>query len=294
MNAVRAEYYLSKGRAELASKYMAQSPDAMVDTALRLALPMIGGDSSILLPKNNTRVANEALANSNMALIAFLSEKMKVAKSKNDKVVCTILGTWLTELHLQERERMQNNAGQQQQRKGRNHATATVNHALLHQFLSSFVGDMDPKTIIKVLASHDISAGECAGYSAAAGELGAAVNAALSDNEQVSMFYASYIHRPGFFGIKSHLRRCFVSHTLIGVNQNGALDALRVLNDSPIEKAEPYYYKVSSSLCFKFFGSLHSAVYVSPALPFLFSTVCLNTLVTCTNVCIEKLRIPIL
>ena len=260
MNAVRAEYYLSKGRAELASKYMAQSPDAMVDTALRLALPMIGGDSSILLPKNNTRVANEALANSNMALIAFLSEKMKVAKSKNDKVVCTILGTWLTELHLQERERMQNNAGQQQQRKGRNHATATVNHALLHQFLSSFVGDMDPKTIIKVLASHDISAGECAGYSAAAGELGAAVNAALSDNEQVSMFYASYIHRPGFFGIKSHLRRCFVSHTLIGVNQNGALDALRVLNDSPIEKAEPYYYKVSSSFCFKFFGSVHSAV----------------------------------
>ena len=108
------------------------------------------------------------------------------------------------------------------------------------------------------------------------------------------MFYASYIHRPCFFGIKSHLRRCFVSHTLIGVNQNGALDALRVLNDSPIEKAEPYYYKVSSSLCFKFCGSLHSVVYVSPALPFLFSTVCLNTLVTCTNVCIEKLRIPIL
>ena len=47
---------------------------------------------------------------------------------------------------------------------------------------------------------------------------------------------------------------------MIGVNQNGALDALRVLNDSPIEKAEPYYYKVSSSFCFKFFGSVHSAV----------------------------------
>ena len=175
---------------------MAQSPDAMpfVNTAVRLALPMIGRDNSILLPKNNTRVANEALANSNMALIAFLSEKMKIAKSKNDTVVCTILGTWLTELHLQERERVDNlNAGQQQQRKSRNHATATVNHALLHQFLSSFVGDMDPKTIIKVLTRHDISAGECAGYSAAAGELGAAVNAALSDNEQVSMFYSSYI-----------------------------------------------------------------------------------------------------
>lgn len=30
--------------------------------------------------------------------------------------------------------------------------------------------------------------------------------------------------------------------------KNGALDALRVLNDSPIEKAEPYYYKYASTL----------------------------------------------
>ena len=64
--------------------------------------------------------------------------------------------------------------------------------------------------------------------------------------------------------MESHLRPCFVSHTLIYVNQNGALDALRVLNDSPIEKAEPYY-KVSSSLCLAFFGSLHW-VYVSPCI----------------------------
>lgn len=30
--------------------------------------------------------------------------------------------------------------------------------------------------------------------------------------------------------------------------KNGALDALRVLNDSPFEKAEPYYYKYASTL----------------------------------------------
>jgi hypothetical protein len=64
--------------------------------------------------------------------------------------------------------------------------------------------------------------------------------------------------------MESHLRPCFVSHTLIYVNQNGALDALRVLNDSPIEKAEP-----CSSLCLAFFGSLHW-VYVSACIAILF------------------------
>ncbi len=33
--------------------------------------------------------------------------------------------------------------------------------------------------MIKILESHDISAGECAGYSAAAGDIGTAINAAL-------------------------------------------------------------------------------------------------------------------
>jgi hypothetical protein len=67
--------------------------------------------------------------------------------------------------------------------------------SILHYCISFFrhCRGYGSQNIIKVLASHDISAGECAGYSAAAGELGAAVNAALSDNEQVSMFYASYI-----------------------------------------------------------------------------------------------------
>ena len=47
---------------------------------------------------------------------------------------------------------------------------------------------MDPNAIVNVLASHDISAGECAGYSAAAGDIGAAINAALSgEDEKVSV-----------------------------------------------------------------------------------------------------------
>lgn len=40
-------------------------------------------------------------------------------------------------------------------------------------------GDMDATSVIKILESHDISAGECAGYSAAAGDIGTAINAAL-------------------------------------------------------------------------------------------------------------------
>ena len=62
----------------------------------------------------------------------------QVKQEEEGMCYCTILGTWLTELYLQERERVDNlNADQQQQRKGRNHATTTLNPALLHQFLSS-------------------------------------------------------------------------------------------------------------------------------------------------------------
>ena len=179
---------------------MAQCPSALMpfaDTAARLALPMTnrcnGGISrninkqSALSLRANSDKANQALGRSNMALITYLSNKMKAAKQSKPKqydsfmsssMECFMLGTWLTELHLQERENGANNSKSQQQQ---------VNHALLHQFLSSFVRDMDPRSIINVLASHDISAGECAGYSAAGGDIGAAVNAALSgEDEKVS------------------------------------------------------------------------------------------------------------
>ena len=193
VTAVRAEYHLSQNRAELAAKYMAQMPFA--DTAIRLALPMLGNGFSEAYSHNSSPNANKALASSNMALITFLTDKMQSAKSNQQSssmVLTTMLGTWLTELHLQEREKDTTNghrpvSSPSGKQKHQLHDGTSVNHALLHQFLSSFVRDMDPNTIIQVLASHDISAGECAGYSAAAGEIGAAIHAALSrDDEKVS------------------------------------------------------------------------------------------------------------
>lgn len=151
------------------------------ETSTRLLLPMIAGDmnNENISPQNNSRLANEALRASNLALITYLSDKMKGSKSNHDSVVCTILGTWLTELHLQEREKRADQHGKGQ--------TQTANHALLHQFLSAYVRDMDPKSIINVLASHDMNAVEGAGYSAAAGDISTAVNAALSvEDEKVS------------------------------------------------------------------------------------------------------------
>ena len=93
---------------------------------------------------------------------------------------------------------------------------------------------------ILVLASHDISAGECAGYSAAAGDIGSAVNAALwGEDGKVSTRVFCCVPWCNW--------RSF--HSLPFTNsQNGALDALRVLNDSSIEKAEPYYYKHALTL----------------------------------------------
>ena len=206
VNVARAEYHLCQGRTELAAKYLAQCPSSIMpfaDTTARLALPMLG-----TMEEGNSMKANESLANSNMALITFLTDKMKSAKMKNDTVVCTMLGSWLAELHLHERERANSSGKSVYLRQSHRHVPP-VSHALLHQFLSSFVKDMDPKVIVNILSSHDITAGECAGFSAAAGDINAAVNAALFGEDETA----------------------------------GALDALRVLNDSLIEKAEPYYYK---------------------------------------------------
>lgn len=79
----------------------------------------------------------------------------------------------------------------------------------LKSFLTTFAETLDARTTISILQSHDINANVCAPYAAASGDIPAAVNAALSGSE----------------------------------GKIGALDALRVLNDSPIEKSEPCYYK---------------------------------------------------
>ena len=103
---VRVDYHLLQGRVELAAKYMAQCPDAVMpfaNTSIRLAFPMIGGqdnNNQTSFPRSGggkalSLKANEALASSNIALVTFLNEKIKGTKSQNDYMVCAMLVTWL-------------------------------------------------------------------------------------------------------------------------------------------------------------------------------------------------------
>jgi len=161
VTAVRAEYHLSQGRAELAAKYLSQCPPVLepfADTAVRLALNNLGIDDPYSY--GSSSLAREALK-SNLPLITYLSDKMRVGKNSNDKMTCTMIGAWLTELYLHERD---SHPGAKQ--------------SLTH-FLSQNVHTMDAKTIMKILTSHDVSATDCAAYAAVSGDIATAVNAAL-------------------------------------------------------------------------------------------------------------------
>jgi hypothetical protein len=161
VTAVRAEYHLSQGRAELAAKYFAQCPPALepfADTAVRLALTNLGIDDPHSY--GGSTLARDALK-SNLPLIGYLSDKMRIGKNNNDKMSCTMIGAWLTELYLHERD-----------------SSPVVKQALT-QFLSQNVHTMDAKTIMKILTSHDVSATDCAAYAAVSGDISTAVNAAL-------------------------------------------------------------------------------------------------------------------
>eukprot|EP00536_Pseudo-nitzschia_multiseries_P009218 jgi/Psemu1/257953/estExt_Genewise1Plus.C_2520067 len=161
VTAVRAEYHLSQGRAELAAKYFSQCPPVLepfADTAVRLALTNLGIDDSHAY--GGSVLARESLKN-NLPLITYLSDKMRVGKNNNDKMTCTMIGAWLTELYLHERDAF---PGAKQS---------------LTQFLSQNVHTMDAKTIMKILTSHDVSATDCAAYAAVSGDIATAVNAAL-------------------------------------------------------------------------------------------------------------------
>jgi hypothetical protein len=197
VTAVRAEHHLSQGRAELAAKYLAQCPPVLepfADTAIRLALPMLQIDD----PQSyGGSPQARASLKSNLPLITYLSDKMRVGKNNNDKMTCTMIGAWLTELYLHERD------------------SSSSNSQALSQFLTTHVHNMDAKTIMKILSSHDVSAGECAAYAASSGDIATAVNAALR------------------VGSDTH---------------DGVVDALKILNDAPFELAEPLYYKYASTL----------------------------------------------
>ncbi|KAL3923949.1 MAG: hypothetical protein SGILL_001345 [Bacillariaceae sp.] len=197
VTAVRAEYHLSQGRANLAAKYFAQCPAALepfADTSVRLALTNLGIDDQHSY--GESPLARDALK-SNLPLIMYLSDKMRIAKNNNDKMTCTMLGAWLTELYLHEKD------------------TSPTAKQALTQFLSQNVHTMDAKTIMKILASHDVNATDCAAYAAVSGDISTAVSAALR---------------------------------MAPDSQDGVVEALRVLNEAPFELAESLYYKHASTL----------------------------------------------
>jgi hypothetical protein len=190
---VRAEYHLNQGRAELGAKYLAQCPSILApfaDTAVRLALP-----SMLNLENGNSYSpqAKEALQ-SNLPLITYLCDKMRVSKNNNDKMTCTMIGAWLTELYLHE-------------------FIGEEKNSQLQNFLSQNINSMDPKVIVKLLASHNVGASQCATYANLSGDIATAVAAALRSGDS-----------------------------------NGVANALRILNEAPFELAEPLYYKHASSL----------------------------------------------
>lgn len=184
---IRAEYHLSQGRAELSAKYLAQCPAALApfaDTAIRLALPRLGIDD----PQGygHSASAKNSLSASNIPLISYLSDKLRVAQMNQDRMTATMLGAWLTELYLHER-------GEQPHR-GSMASGGRHDDAMLGQFLSN-LQNTDAKTIMRILASHDVSATECAAYAAQSGDIATAVNTALaagSDNASVSTLDMRY------------------------------------------------------------------------------------------------------
>ena len=185
VKASRAEFHLSQGRVELAAKYMAQCPHALMpfaDTTLRLSLPSLGTTDSNTDDKHGSgsRKAREALASGNFGLITYLSEKMRAAKSRNDGVACTMIGSWLVELYLHEQGRGDSSNGRGRESASSHHRrSASVIGSMMQKFLTSNVYNMDAKTILNILSSHDVTASECVEYAAASGDIGVAVNAAL-------------------------------------------------------------------------------------------------------------------
>ena len=131
-----------------------------------------------------------------------------------DSVQCAMLGAWIVELYLHEKERERIiNDGQSSSNgshsnglfSGNRNAIASSFSSLhsssmtsslknvkipsLGSFLANNFRFLDAQTIIRILASHDVKAVECAGYAAASGNIKTAVNAAISgDLGKVSLF----------------------------------------------------------------------------------------------------------
>jgi replication initiation and membrane attachment protein DnaB len=106
---------------------------------------------------------------------------MRAGIINEDKMTCTMLGAWLTELFLHERsEQLSHHAsiGDSSSTSSSRDLEASQ-RMLLTQFLHQNVNNVDARTIMKILTSHDVSVVECATYAAKSGDIATAVNYAL-------------------------------------------------------------------------------------------------------------------
>ena len=202
----RAEFHFERGRRDIAAKYFAQAPPVLspfASTALRLSLPSLGVGIH-----ESSNSSNNLNTNSNGPLITYLMDKFRLAAGRSDSVQCTMLGAWLVELYLHEKEREKNehinnssrtkyrseiffSAGNKSDVCSSSSSTtahsSSMTSSLKHvkapslgSFLAGNFRYLDAQTTIRILASHDVKAVECAGYAAASGNIKTAVNAALS------------------------------------------------------------------------------------------------------------------
>jgi len=152
VTAIQAEYHLREGHYELAAQLFASCPlklKPFPDTALRLA--SVGDDYT--------------------PLVMYLDNKMRSSQAQRDRIACTMIGAWLTELLL------------------------STNRSQLKVFLDSNLEHMEAKLVLEILTSHDIGAEECAAFAEKSGDLGTAVNAALSIGSPDAVRESSFAHR---------------------------------------------------------------------------------------------------
>lgn len=237
---VRGEYLLASGRADIAARYLSQAPSLLVPfskTALRLCLPSLEDLSVSYGNKFSVNEGEEKIYNA--ALEAYLTDKLRLGINAKDSVVSAMLGAWLVELHMHSNDISSKDVSSTKDESSSNTSLAT--------FLSSFAQIVDAQTVMRILQSHDIKAADCAAYAATSGDLGSAINAALSARPgKVSLFGITfYLHLPSF-----------LYNSFKKIYQEGAQEALRVLNETQIEQAEPFYYKNAYSLMCR--APLHS------------------------------------
>jgi len=174
---VRGEYFLARRRPDIAARYLSQAPSVLCPfskTALRLCLPGledVGVSYGLMTGDDFIQCEEEDEALYNRALQSYLSDKLRMAITSKDSVACAMLGAWLTELQLHSNEL-----------KAQSRPNDVERESALTSFLTDLAKDLDAQTTIRVLQSHDVKAAVCAPYAAASGDIGTAVNAALSGN----------------------------------------------------------------------------------------------------------------